>query len=69
VQIALHETHDRGRCKRGVAWPQIDPGAFRRIGNDWHIFPNTIVIHGPTFALCYRARPDGTNPDSCIFEV
>ncbi len=38
-------------------------------GNDWHIFPNTVIIHGPTFALCYRARPHGYDPNSCIFEV
>ena len=36
---------------------------------DWHIFPNTVIIQGPTFALCYRARPNGYDPDSCIFEV
>jgi hypothetical protein len=38
-------------------------------GIDWHVFPNTIILPGITFALCYRARPHGNNPDSCIFEV
>lgn len=54
---------------RGVAWPRIDPAHFAKAGTVWHIFPNTVVIQGPSFALCYRARPDGADPDSCIFEV
>jgi phenylpropionate dioxygenase-like ring-hydroxylating dioxygenase large terminal subunit len=54
---------------RGVLWPKIDPAHFAKAGTVWHIFPNTVVIQGPTFALCYRARPDGYDPDSCIFEV
>jgi nitrite reductase/ring-hydroxylating ferredoxin subunit len=56
-------------AKRGVTWPTIDPAHMVETGNDWHVFPNTVFIHGPTFALCYRARPDGYDPDSCIFEV
>lgn len=55
-------------ARRGVAWPVLDPAHIAESGNDWHIFPNTVVIHGPTFALCYRARPNGYDPDSCIFE-
>lgn len=56
-------------AKKGITWPQIDPHHVANSGNDWHVFPNTVVIHGPTFALCYRARPNGYDPDSCIFEV
>lgn len=33
------------------------------------MFPNTIILHGITFILGYRARPNGFDPDSCIFEV
>ena len=54
---------------RGVTWPALDPEHVADAGTDWHIFPNTVIIHGPTFALCYRARPNGYDPDSCIFEV
>lgn len=54
---------------RGVIWPKIDPAHFAEAGTVWHLFPNTVVIQGPTFALCYRARPNGYDPDSCIFEV
>ena len=56
-------------ARRGVSWPKIDPAHAAEAGTDVHIFPNTVLIYGPTFALCYRARPDGTDPDSCIFEV
>ena len=56
-------------ARRGVEWPKLDPEQVAASGADWHIFPNTVVIHGPTFALCYRARPNGYDPDSCIFEV
>jgi phenylpropionate dioxygenase-like ring-hydroxylating dioxygenase large terminal subunit len=54
---------------RGVTWPDIDPTHFKESGIDWHIFPNSIILHGVTFILGYRARPNGLDPDSCIFEV
>jgi hypothetical protein len=59
----------RDDAARGVIWPKIDPAEMAAMGHDWHIFPNTIILPGPTFALCYRARPHGYDPDSCIFEV
>ncbi len=69
VQMHLMRRTIEEDAKRGVFWPKIDPAHFAASGNDWHIFPNTVVIHGPTSALCYRARPNGIDPDSCIFEV
>ena len=57
-------------AKQGIVWPQIDPAHITASGTDWHIFPNTVIIHGPTFALCYRARPSKDyDPNSCIFEA
>jgi nitrite reductase/ring-hydroxylating ferredoxin subunit len=56
-------------AKRGVVWPQVDPVLYDQSGVDWHIFPNTIFLHGLTYLLGYRARPHGNDPDSCIFEV
>jgi nitrite reductase/ring-hydroxylating ferredoxin subunit len=69
VQMHLMASAMRDDAARGVTWPKIDPAHFGEAGTVWHIFPNTVVIQGPTFALCYRARPHGYNPDSCIFEV
>jgi phenylpropionate dioxygenase-like ring-hydroxylating dioxygenase large terminal subunit len=54
---------------RGVAWPKVDPEHFRRSGIDWHVFPNSVILHGLTHVLAYRARPNGHDPNSCIFEV
>jgi nitrite reductase/ring-hydroxylating ferredoxin subunit len=54
---------------RGVFWPQMDPEHYAACGLDWHIFPNSAILPGITYSLCYRARPNGYDPDSCIFEV
>ena len=56
-------------AERGVQWPTVDPQHSAWSGIDWHVFPNALILHGITFILGYRARPDGDNPDSCIFEV
>ena len=36
---------------------------------DWHVFPNTVFLIDMGCALTYRARPNGTDPDSCLFDV
>jgi phenylpropionate dioxygenase-like ring-hydroxylating dioxygenase large terminal subunit len=69
VQRHLMASAMKADAARGVEWPAIEPAHFAEAGTVWHLFPNTVVIQGPTFGLCYRARPDGANPDSCIFEV
>lgn len=53
---------------RGVAWPEIPPEIMAEAGLAWHVFPNMSVLQGVTFALCYRARPYGDDPNMCIFE-
>lgn len=53
---------------RGVVWPTISPEQMGKAGLAWHIFPNMAVLQGVTFALCYRARPHGDDPDRCVFE-
>jgi phenylpropionate dioxygenase-like ring-hydroxylating dioxygenase large terminal subunit len=53
---------------RGVVWPTITPDQMSQAGLAWHIFPNTAVLQGITFALCYRSRPYGDDPNKCIFE-
>jgi phenylpropionate dioxygenase-like ring-hydroxylating dioxygenase large terminal subunit len=69
VQMHLMMQAAKDDAARGVFWPKIDPAHFAKAGTVWHIFPNTVVIQGPTFALCYRARPNGFDPNSCVFEV
>jgi phenylpropionate dioxygenase-like ring-hydroxylating dioxygenase large terminal subunit len=53
----------------GLKWPDISPEQMRDAGIDWHLFPNQIMLMGPTGLLGYRARPYGNDPDKCIFDV
>jgi phenylpropionate dioxygenase-like ring-hydroxylating dioxygenase large terminal subunit len=54
---------------RGVEWPMITPEQYQAAGTDWHIFPNMVLLPMATNCLGYRSRPNGDDPDSCIFEV
>jgi nitrite reductase/ring-hydroxylating ferredoxin subunit len=54
---------------RGVQWPMITPDEYQAAGIDWHIFPNMVLLPMATNCLGYRSRPNGDDPDSCIFEV
>jgi hypothetical protein len=54
---------------RGAPWPPVTEDEYRRAGMDWHIFPNTILLPLASNCLCYRVRPNGEDPQSCIFEI
>ena len=55
---------------KGAKWPTaLTADAAAKAGIDWHIFPNTIVLPTIDGALWYRARPNGVDIDSCIFDV
>lgn len=69
VSAHLMKTAIADDAARGIVWPEISVEHMMRAGHDWHIFPNSVILHGQTYALCYRARPDGFDPDSCIFET
>lgn len=53
----------------GMGWPNITREQMYQAGIDWHLFPNQIMLMGPTGLLGYRARPVRGNPDQCIFDV
>lgn len=53
---------------RGVQWPEITPKQMSKAGLAWNLFPNQSILQGVTFALCYRTRPYGDDPNQCIFE-
>jgi Ring hydroxylating alpha subunit (catalytic domain) len=53
---------------RGVTWPTISGEQMADAGLAWSVFPNMSILQGITFALCYRARPYGDDPNKCIFE-
>jgi phenylpropionate dioxygenase-like ring-hydroxylating dioxygenase large terminal subunit len=54
---------------QGSQFPPITPEQIHAAGIDWHLFPNQIMLQGPTGLLGYRARPNGMDPDSCIWDV
>ena len=56
-------------AKKGVSWPALTPQHMLDAGYDWHIFPNCLILAAPTYVLGYRTRPNGYDPDSCIFEA
>jgi hypothetical protein len=66
----LMELHKEELARRGVAWPKnLTLEALARAGTDWHIFPNSIVLPTADSALWYRIRPNGDDPDTCIFDI
>lgn len=54
---------------RGVVWPEIPADIMAESGLAWGLFPNQNILHGVTFALCYRVRPYGDDPNKCVFEA
>jgi phenylpropionate dioxygenase-like ring-hydroxylating dioxygenase large terminal subunit len=53
---------------RGVIWPEVPPEIKQESGLAWGLWPNQNILHGETFALCYRVRPWGDDPNKCFFE-
>lgn len=54
--------------KSGGGYPDIAPEQLKKIGRDWHIFPNLVMLPTPIGTLYYRARPY-KDQDHCVFEV
>jgi phenylpropionate dioxygenase-like ring-hydroxylating dioxygenase large terminal subunit len=54
---------------KGVFWPKVDSAHTAASGTSWQIFPNAQIGHAVNNALCYTARPYGTDPNKCYFEV
>lgn len=63
------ETARQIDAARGVHWPVIDSEVVGKSGTAWQIFPNQQIGHAVNNMLCYQARPCGTDPDKCYFEV
>jgi nitrite reductase/ring-hydroxylating ferredoxin subunit len=55
--------------KSGRPTPAVTAEQVAAVGVDWHLFPNLVILPQPTNVLGYRARPDGDDPDQCIFEI
>jgi phenylpropionate dioxygenase-like ring-hydroxylating dioxygenase large terminal subunit len=71
AEVGAHLLHaaKADDAARGVIWPELTQEQMIAGSAIWHVFPNSVMIVGLTTALCYRVRPNGNDPDSCIFEV
>ena len=69
VLVKAMEFQREAAVAEGAGWPDISFEQMGRAGADWHVFPNLIFLPYPDGALFYRARPDGDNPDSCIYDI
>jgi phenylpropionate dioxygenase-like ring-hydroxylating dioxygenase large terminal subunit len=49
--------------------PKPSPEILGMWGGEIFIFPNFMILPQAGNAQFYRARPDGSNPDRCIFEI
>lgn len=57
--------------KEGAPWPtELTPEYIMESRLDWHVFPNTIYLHGSIDSVIwYRFRPNGHDHDTCIMDV
>ena len=69
ILMKLAQLSAEDLAARGIESPPITPEQLREVGSDWHIFPNHIMISSPNACLAYRARPNGHDPDSAIWDV
>jgi hypothetical protein len=53
----------------GMPLPMCTPEEYNRWGGVFFLFPNYFVL--PMFgeAAIYRCRPDGLDPEACLFEI
>lgn len=66
VQFQIEAAH-----ADGSGWPDgLTPEYIDQSKLDWHMFPNTVFLHGfVDGVLWYRARPNGHDPETAIFDV
>ncbi|WP_082010683.1 aromatic ring-hydroxylating oxygenase subunit alpha [Novosphingobium malaysiense] len=53
----------------GAGWPEVSLEQVGQAGVNWHVFPNQVFLMYFDGALCYRARPHGDDPDSCLYDI
>jgi hypothetical protein len=55
--------------EQGLEWEEITAEQFAIAGTAWNVFPNTILLANQGNMIGYRARPNGLDPDSAIYEA
>lgn len=54
----------------GIVWPECTPEEFDAFGAFWNISPNVSLVPGTkSGTVVMRTRPNGDDPNSCIFDV
>jgi phenylpropionate dioxygenase-like ring-hydroxylating dioxygenase large terminal subunit len=67
---AFRKLHREEVERSGAHWPEkLTDEEVARAGGTWHIFPNIVMITSYDGALWFRARPNGDDPDSCLFDI
>jgi phenylpropionate dioxygenase-like ring-hydroxylating dioxygenase large terminal subunit len=66
---ALLAAQRAAAIQAGAGWPEISLEQLGKAGVNWHVFPNQVFLMYPDGALVYRARPNGDDPDSCIYDI
>jgi len=70
LALRLEGLHREEFAKRGLTWPErLTREAQAKAGVDWHLFPNTVLLPTADGALWYRARPNGDDPNSSLFDI
>lgn len=49
--------------------PALTPEMLHQWGGEVFVFPNLLILPNTGNAMIYRVRPNGLDPDSCIFEI
>lgn len=70
IYTAIERFRMEAAIASGVGWPETGKRQMLATGTVWHLFPNTIVLTGPTASMWYRAQPlgNGEDPGQCKLE-
>ncbi|WP_298287287.1 SRPBCC family protein [Novosphingobium sp.] len=60
---------DEDAAAQGAQLPTMTMEQMMAGGVDWHLFPNQIMLQSTVGLLGYRARPNGHDPHSCVWDV
>lgn len=65
----LQRFHREAAEADGSGWPAMTIEQQIAAGTNWHMFPNHVFLQLVDGSIAYRARPNGDDPDSCIFDI
>lgn len=65
----MEELQREAALTSGAGWPSMTPEQRIRAGQEWHLFPNHVFLMLADASIAYRARPNGDDPDTCIFDI